>query len=79
MVVACGEIMLQPVVPRTTAVPMAIDAMRRGFTDPPRTDDGFLSILGVPAVTVRRAGAQWGSAPKPRHADARPGGWRTLA
>jgi hypothetical protein len=35
IVVACGEIMLHPVVVRTSAPPMASDAMRRRFTDPP--------------------------------------------
>jgi hypothetical protein len=32
------------VVPRTTAAPMAIDAMRRDFTDPPGTDEATRSV-----------------------------------
>ncbi|GAA1994873.1 hypothetical protein GCM10009777_33480 [Microbacterium pumilum] len=60
IVVDCGEIMLQPVVPSASAAPTATVAMRRvglavsaapgvrcmKVTDPPRTDDGIPLSLG---------------------------------
>ena len=42
MVVACGEIIEQPVAPRRTRAPRAMDATRRDFTSPPRTVAGDL-------------------------------------
>jgi hypothetical protein len=74
MVVACVEIMLQPVAPRTTAAPSARDASRRAavrlfeITDPPGTDDGIVSDSRVSPTRVP-TGAVTGRRPR----------WRTLA
>ncbi|BDV31325.1 hypothetical protein Microterr_19850 [Microbacterium terricola] len=56
MVVACVDMKLQPVVPARTAALRASDAMKREFTDPPRTDDGTQSFYdhAVPGIDVPR-------------------------